>query len=413
MFLDFFYELRARGINVTPTEWLALMEALLKGLAFSDLVRFYHLARAVCVKSETLYDNYDEAWLATFEGMEIPHKIADEIYDWLNNPILPREFDPETLKLLEAMDLESLRELFEQRLKEQKERHDGGDRWIGTGGTSPFGHSGHHPGGIRVGGESGGGMAAQIAARRAFANYRSDRILDTRQIGMALKKLRRFAREGARLEVDIDETIEATARNAGDITVVETPERISDLKVVLLMDAGGSMSPYARNVERLFSAASKASHFKDLKAYYFHNCVYEQVFDDISRWDALRTEELFKRLDPAYRLVMVGDACMAPSELLARWGAIDYYHHNETPGIRWLERLEDHFERSVWLNPMRLRYWNHPTVERVADLFPMFELTLDGLESAMKHLGGQCIQPPEIDDGIYGRRPWNPSYQSW
>jgi len=215
---------------------------------------------------------------------------------------------------------------------------------------------------------------------------------------MALKKLRRFAREGTHLEVDIDGTIEATARNAGDITVVETPERISDLKVLLLMDAGGSMSPYARNVERLFSAASKASHFKDLKAYYFHNCVYEAVFDDISRWDAVATEDVLKTLDQNYRLILVGDACMSPSELMARWGAIDYYHRNDTPGWTWLKRLDDHFERAVWLNPMRLAHWRHPTVERIGDLFPMFELTLDGLEAAMKRLGGQHAEPPEIPE---------------
>jgi len=254
-------------------------------------------------------------------------------------------------------------------------------------------------------------MAAQIAARRAFRNYRSDRILDTRQIGVALRKLKRFAREGVNTEVDIDETIEATARNAGDITVVERPERVSDLKVLLLMDAGGSMSPYARNVERLFSAASKASHFKDLKAYYFHNCVYEKVYEDISRWDAVPTDQVLKTLDTQYRLILVGDACMAPSELLSRWGAIDYYHQNETPGIVWLERLEKHFERAVWLNPMRLRFWSHPTVERISDLFPMFELTLDGLDQAMSRLAGKKVEPPEILENAYARAAWHPAYR--
>ena len=412
MFLRFFYALRARGIPVTPTEWLTLMEALARGLAYSDLVRFYHLARAICVKSETLYDAYDQTWLEVFEGIEAPAQLRDEVYEWLRNPILPRELSAEELAAVEAMSLEDLRREFEQRLAEQKERHDGGSRWIGTGGTSPFGHGGFHPGGLRGGGPGGGGMAAQIAGRRAFANYRSDQVLDTRQIGVALKKLRRFAREGATLEVDIDATIDATAREGGEITVVERPERISDLKVLLLMDAGGSMTPYANRVGRLFSAASRASHFKDLKACYFHNCVYEMVYRDIRRWEVWAVDDLLRTLDGQYRLILVGDACMAPSELLSRWGAIRYGHHNDTPGIRQLERLRDHFARGVWLNPMRLRFWSHPTVERIADLFPMYELTLDGLEQAMSHLGGQRAEPPEIPEGPSSAR-WYQHPNAW
>ncbi|NOZ86747.1 MAG: VWA domain-containing protein [Deltaproteobacteria bacterium] len=400
MFLDFFYELRSRGVPVTPLEWLSFMEALVMGLAFSDLVRMYHLARALCVKSETLYDAFDQAWLSVFKGIETPLDIREEIWSWLENPVLPAGLGEKDLeRFRQAVDLEELRKQFEQRLKEQDERHDGGNKWIGTGGTSPFGHSGVHPGGLRVGGHGTGGMAAQIAARRAFRNYRSDRVLDTRQIGTALRKLRRFAREGARMEVDLDETIIQTARNAGDICVIEKPERVASVKLLLLMDAGGSMEPYARLVERLFSAASKASHFKDFKAYYFHNCVYEQVFEDMSRWKGVDVEQMLKTLDGSYRLVMVGDASMAPSELLSRYGAIDYYHRNEQPGIYRLEQLNDHFERTVWLNPMRLHLWRHPTVIRIAELFPMFELTLDGLEKAMEYLAGKKTLPPDVPEG--------------
>ena len=394
MFVELFYALRARGVPVTPLEWLTLMEALALGLAHADAVGFYHLVRTICVKSETLYDAYDQAWLSVFTDVEIPGGLREEILKWLADPKLPPRLSPEEMARFESMDLDALREAFERRLAEQKSRHDGGSHWIGTGGTSPFGHGGYHPGGIRVGGQGGGRMAAQIASKRAFAGYRSDRVLDTRQMGLALKKLRRLAREGARLEVDIDGTIEATARNAGDITVVERAERISDLRVALLMDAGGSMWPYAALVERLFSAARRASHFKDLQAYFFHNCVYSEIYAGLRDWTPVDTLDLMRTLKPTHRLILVGDACMAPSELLMPWGAIDYGHRNDTAGVVWLERLADHFDRSVWLNPMRLHQWRHPTVERIREIFPMFELTLDGLEGAMSHLGGQSVEPP-------------------
>ena len=399
MFLEFFYALRARGVPVTPTEWLTLMQALAEGLAFSDMVRMYHLARAICVKSEHLYDAYDQAWLQVFRNIDTPAEMRDDILEWLKNPVLPRELSDDELAMLEAMDLDTLREELEKRLAEQTEQHDGGNRWIGTGGTSPFGHGGVRPGGVRIGGPGGGGMAAQIAAQRNFQAYRTDRVLDTRQIGVALRKLRRFAREGARMEVDIDETIHRTARNAGEISVVERPERNSHLQVLLLMDSGGSMTPWSQLVSRLFSAASRASHFERLVACYFHNCVYEHVHRDLARWEAWSVEELLQTLSKDVKLILVGDACMSPSELMTRWGAIDWGHRNDLAGIDWLRRLEDHFDRSVWLNPMRLPMWNHPTVQRIGDIFPMFELTIDGIELAMRHLSGQRVEPPEPPQG--------------
>jgi uncharacterized protein with von Willebrand factor type A (vWA) domain len=399
VFIAFFYAMRARGVPVTPTEWLTLMQALGQGLALSDLVRLYHLARAICVKSEHLYDAYDQAWLEVFRGIETPQRIRDEVLEWLNNPVLPREPSDDELAMLEAMDLDALRAALEQRLAEQTERHDGGDRWIGTGGTSPFGHGGMRPGGIRMGGPGGGGMAAQIAARRSFEAYRTDRVLDTRQIGVALRKLRHFAREGARLEVDLEATVHATARNAGEIEVVERPERDSHLQVLLLMDSGGSMTPWSQLVSRLFSAASRASHFERLEACYFHNCVYEHVYRDLARWEAQPVEQLIRTLGKDVKLILVGDACMAPSELTARWGAIDWGHRNDLAGIDWLRRLAGHFDRSAWLNPMRLPLWRHPTVDRIGDIFPMFELTVDGIEQAMRHLSGQRVEPPEVPEG--------------
>lgn len=390
--------MRERGIPVTPREWLDLMEALSLGLAGSDRVHLYHLVRATCVKNEALYDTWDQVWLEVFADVETPSEIHEELLSWLEDPVLPRPLTPEELAWAEAMDLESLREAFEQRLAEQEERHRGGNHWIGTRGTSPFGHGGRHPGGLRVGGPGGGGMAAWVAGQRAFRGYRTDQVLDTRQVGVALKKLRHFAREGLRTEVDMEATIDATARDGGEIRVVERPERVSDLKVLLLMDTGGSMTPYARRVSRLFSAASRASHFRDLKAFYFHNCIYDEVYRDMTRWDAVPVPHLLRTLDSRYRLLLVGDACMAPTELLSRWGALAWEVRNARPGLAWLNDLEEHFERSAWLNPMQRSLWNHPTVIRIADLFPMFELTVDGLEAAMRSLGGARVDPPPIPD---------------
>lgn len=383
MFLRFFYALRARGIPVTPTEWLTLMEALARGLAYSDLVRFYHLARAICVKSETLYDAYDQTWLEVFEGIEAPAQLRDEVYEWLRNPILPRELSAEELAAVEAMSLEDLRREFEQRLAEQKERHDGGSRWIGTGGTSPFGHGGFHPGGLRVGGPGGGGMAAQIAGRRAFANYRSDQVLDTRQIGVALKKLRRFAREGATLEVDIDATIDATAREGGEITVVERPERISDLKVLLLMDAGGSMTPHNRLVSQLFTAGKETKTFKTFDHFYFHNCVYQSLYRDYENYDRLPTAQVLRDLTPEHRLIFVGDASMASWELFSAGYA---FADEQRSGLEWLQAFSHKCAAAVWLNPDPERFWNHPTVRAIGDQFRMYPLTLDGLRKAVQFL---------------------------
>ena len=388
MFLEFFFALRRRGVAVTPTEWLALMEALAKDLAATDMVRFYHLARAVCVKSETLYDAYDQAWLEVFEGAQTPDAVRDDVLEWLKNPVLPRDLTEEEREWLERTDLDALRKLYEERLAEQRERHDGGSRWIGTGGRSPFGRGGFHPGGIRVGDVGGGGMAALIAARRAFAGYRSDLVLDTRQVGVALRKLRRFARDRARMEMDIDATIQATAREGGEITVVERPARIPDVKFLLVMDAGGSMYPHAANVSRLFSAARRASHFKGFKAYYFHNCVYQNLFRDVKRWEGDPVEDLLRTLDPTWKLLFVGDACMAPSELVERYGANDWNTRNSEPGLHWLQRLKRHFRHSAWLNPLPRAHWLHPTVVRISEVFPMFPLTLDGLESSLKVLSG-------------------------
>jgi uncharacterized protein with von Willebrand factor type A (vWA) domain len=385
MFTDFFYTLRKRKVPVSITEWMTLMEALAKGYV-RDLDEFYFLARAILVKSEAYYDNYDIAFQEYFQGIEAPADISNEILEWLRDPLNRLTLSEEDLALFAKLDFDELLKELEKRLREQTEQHDGGGYWIGRGGTSPFGHSGYHPAGIRIGGEGGGGHAIQIAQERRFRNYRSDLTLDVRQLKLALKGLRQLTRIGPEDELDLEDTIEATAKNAGEIELKWRRSRKNAVKVLLLMDVGGSMEPFALLCSQLFSAAHSSSHFKDFQYYYFHNCIYDNLYQDIERQEAVSTDHLLRTLEPDYKLLMVGDARMGSWELLERYGAINYYEHNETPGIVWLRRISEHFTHGVWLNPTRLRFWNHPTVQLIGRLFPMFPLTLEGLGEAVKRL---------------------------
>lgn len=386
MFTDFFYLLRKRKVPVSLTEWMTLMEALSQGLV-TNLDEFYYLARAVLVKSETYFDQYDVAFQEFFTGMEFPSDISAKILEWLKDPINRKELTEEEQALLDMMDFEKLLREFEKRMAEQTEQHDGGNYWIGRGGTSPFGHSGRHPAGIRVGGESRGRGAIQIAQERKYRNYRGDITLDVRQIKMALRRLRHLNRIGPEDELDLDRTIDSTAKNAGDIDLKWMRSRKNAVKLLLLMDVGGSMEPFAETCGLLFSAANTSSHFKDLQFYYFHNCVYETLHRDIeTKHEEMGTEYLLRTLEPDYKVVLVGDARMAPQELYEKWGAIYYNQRNETPGIVWLKRIADHFTHCVWLNPEGRAYWNHPTVSIISKLFPMYELNLDGIGDSMRKL---------------------------
>ena len=386
MFLDFFYNLRRHRIPVSITEWMALMRALSEGYAHASLERFYVLARALLVKDVGFYDAYDLAFKETFKGIETPSEIVDAILNWLQDPNLLEGLTPEQLAMLPKLDLEALRELFAERLKAQQERHDGGHRWIGTGGTSPFGNHGKNPAGIRVGGEGGQRSAVQVAEDRRYQNYRHDRTLDIRQTQMALKKLRSLQRLGTEEELDLEETIDQTCRNGGEIELIFSPSRKNNAKVLLLMDAGGSMLPYTHIMEQLFSAAHQMTHFKDFQHYYFHNCIYEQVYTDIRMNKKTSVQTLLRTLDADYKVILVGDAYMAPEELVEPGGAIYYYHNNRTPGIEWLRRIEAHFKSCIWLNPIPSRNWNRPSIGLIRKVFPMYELTLDGLDQGTKHL---------------------------
>ncbi|MBN2705539.1 MAG: VWA domain-containing protein [Deltaproteobacteria bacterium] len=386
MFTGFFFCLRAHKIMVTPGEWLALMEALNRGFAGNSLVSFYHLSRSLLVKTEALFDHYDLAFREFFGGLEVPPEIFEKLWQWLGREGLQRKIDENTFNQLPQYDWETIKKMFAERLEEQKEQHNGGNRWIGTGGTSPFGHGGYHPGGLRVGGESGGGMAVKIAAERKFKGYRRDVTLDVRQIKVALKKLRHLRRTGSRLELDIDKTVAQACKNAGEIELIFSPEHKNDVKLLLLMDAGGSMYPYARLVDRLFSAANSINHFAEFNHYYFHNAIYDHLRPEIDGRERIATAQVLKELNPEHKVILVGDASMAPYELFMEGGIIDYYDRNQTAGIVWFERIAAHFRRAVWLNPMPERYWRHPTVSAIARIFPMFHLSLEGLDEAVRKL---------------------------
>ena len=392
MFLNFFFALKAKGVPVTLTEWLTFTEALARGYHQGSLTTFYYLGRALLVKSENRYDHYDQAFQQVFQGITTPDPLTEQILDWLKDPLatLPR-LSPEELAAFPRHDLEELRRLFEERLREQQERHDGGSRWIGTGGTSPFGHGGVHPGGLRVGGEGGGRSAMQIAGERHFRNYRSDFTLDIRQLQVALRRLRRLSQVGPEDELDLDGTIDRTCRNAGEIELLFQRRRKNQVKVLLLMDVGGSMTPHAQLVGRLFSAANSASHFKDFQHFYFHNCIYDKLYRDIETRLSLPTDQLLRQLDADTKVILVGDACMYPGELFSAGGAIDYYYYNREVGIVWLQRLADHFSDAIWLNPDPRSYWGHPTVTAIGRIFPMFEMTVDGLDAAIRKLIAKAV----------------------
>ncbi|WP_434346873.1 vWA domain-containing protein [Myxococcus virescens] len=389
MFLPFFYELRRRGLKVGAQEALALAGALRAGLHDSHLDGFYHVARALLVHSETQLDAFDQAFLAHFQGVESASlELTQELLHWLEEARERPDLRPEEVALLEQLDPEEIRRLFEERLKEQKERHDGGNRWVGTGGTSPFGNNGFGREGIRVGGGAGNrqGRALMQAGARKYAGYRDDVVLDTRQMAVALRKLRAFARDGAPDELDVDESIAATARNAGELEVVTRPPRRPNTRVVLAMDVGGSMDPYAALVSRLFSVASQATHFKELRTYYFHNCVYGKLYATPQLTGGITVPELVAQVGRHHKLVMVGDASMAPYELSIRTDAQGHYKTDGLEGLTWLMQLAQHFERNVWLNPEPMGTWRSGTISVIARVFPMFALTVEGLGEAVTHL---------------------------
>lgn len=393
LFLDFFFQLRARGVPVTTHNWLALMEALSRGLHGASLDGFYQVARCLLVASETYYDEFDRVFAQVFRGVEGDVRdLLAEVEQWLQDPRALAELDEATRAALQAMDLETLRRELLDRLRRQKERHDGGNRWVGTGGTSPFGQGGYNPAGIRIGGQGGGRSALAVADARRFREFRKDLVLDTRQIAAALRRLRQMSREDGKLELDLDQTIDATARNCGDIEVVFTPERHSQVRLLLLLDVGGSMDPHAHLVSRLFSAAHQGGGFKELRSYYFHNCVYGRVYEDAQFRKPVATSSLLRDLDHRWTVILVGDAYMHPGELTMTSG--DWWESQRGPsGLSWLAKIADRFPRAVWLNPEPPTLWKSGTIAEIGRVFPMFQLTLAGLDEMVKYLRRPSIGP--------------------
>jgi uncharacterized protein with von Willebrand factor type A (vWA) domain len=398
MFIDFFYFLRAYGLKVSANEWMALTEALDKGLADSSLTNFYYVCRSLIVNRESDFDTFDTAFADYFEAVAAKGDLPDEFRAWLDAALNGSRggddgdiFDfPERL----ALEFEELRRMFEERKQEQKERHDGGSYWIGTGGTSVFGNSGYAEAGIRAYGEGRFGRAVQIAGERKFRDFRRDAVIDTRRFETAFRKLRQYSSRSraAKTELDIDGTIEETSSNAGLLKLVYERPRKNTIKLMVLFDSDGSMLPYSKLTSRLFHAVSQSNHFKDTRFYYFHNCIYEKLYTDprIRRGKWIDTERVMNELNSDYRLVCVGDAAMAPSELERKGGNAIIGLPNDAPGRVWLERLRKKFPNSVWLNPIRESRWGAAygqyTIGKIAEIFPMYELTLDGLEKGIRKL---------------------------
>ena len=388
MLIDFLLHLRARQLPVSTKELLALLEALEARLVSGSLDDFYLIARALLIKDEALYDRFDRAFGEYFQGIEaLPGMDVLVPEEWLRLAAKRHLTEEDRLKL-QKLGYEKLFETLKQRLDEQKERHAGGSKWIGTGGTSPFGHGGYHPEGVRIGGESAGNRTAvKVWERREFRNLDDSIELGVRNIKVALRRLRRFARQGAATELDLDGTIAGTARNGGMLDLHLRPERHNAVKVLLFLDVGGSMDDHIQVCEELFSAAR--AEFKHLEHFYFHNCVYEGVWKDnrrrhdekLSTWDVLHT------YGPDYKLVFVGDASMSPYEVSHPGGSVE--HWNPEPGAAWLERLLTHWPHAAWLNPLPEGQWEWTqSVRMIRQLCNnrMFPLTLDGLARAMRGL---------------------------
>ena len=381
MFDLLLYNLRVQKLKVGVGEWLAFLEGLQRGLVV-DMKGLYAFGRAVLIQSETQFDAWDLAFESTFAGVELEPEFSDQLLQWLADA---KQVDGTPVDL--DMSFEEMRRLLMERLREQKERHDGGSKWIGTGGTSPFGSQGRSRGGIRVG-PGGNRSAVAVAGERRWANYRTDSQLDVRDFQVALRALRKLTREG-RPELDLDGTIRKTVSNGGEIDLEFTRERENRVHLVLLLDTGGSMDPHARLVSQLFTAAQEMKGFKSVTTWHFHNVPYGWLYRDYATRDRVSMEEIVAALTPSHRLVWVGDASMAPWELFGRYHSNPWGASNEGVGLNgldWLRRMKDQCAASVWLNPDPERFWAHPTVSAIGAIYPMFPLTLDGLREAVQKL---------------------------
>ena len=394
MFIEFLYLLRRNGLKVSLTEWMAMMEGLDKGLHNASFTGFYHLCRCLLVKSEADFDAFDRAFLEYFKDVPFQQEVSQELLDWLDKPDVLSDYaswdEEQALKNL-GLSEEEIERMLQERMAEQNEEHNGGSYWVGTHGMSTFGNSGLSPKGIRVGGQSMYRRAFRVAGERKFRDFRRDNTLDTRQFQVALRKLRQFSGlvDLPPTEFDVDSTIQDTASNGGVLKVRYKRPRENTVKVLLLMDSGGSMDYYATLCSALFQAVSKSGHFKDLKVFYFHNCVYSRLYNDpmlLSR-NSVLTDWVLSNLSSEYKLIFVGDAQMAPYELMGGY----YGSRGDGPkcGMDWLRLLKGRYRNAIWLNPSERPQWGAywtETYDQIAREFPMFPLTVEGLEEGMKKL---------------------------
>jgi hypothetical protein len=385
--IDFFFILKDAKIPVSIKEFLILLEAMRENVIEPSLEEFYYLSRTTLVKDEAHYDKFDKAFGLYFKGIDAIFEKNPEIpLEWLAKR-MQRELTPEQIAQLEKFGYDKLMDRLKELLKEQKERHEGGSKWIGTGGTSPFGNGGQNPEGIRIGGEGGNRTAVKVWEARAYRDYDDERELGTRNIKIALRRLRKFARDGAEEELALDDTIRATANNAGYLDIKMQPERRNNIKVLMLLDVGGTMDDHIARTEELFSAAK--TEFKNMEFFYFHNCVYDYLWKNNRRRHAERfpTWDILRKYTPDTKLIFVGDATMSPYEILQPGGSVEY--NNDEAGTVWLQRFTSTFPKFIWLNPEPEGLWQYrQSISVIRQLMNnrMFPVTIDGLERGMRLL---------------------------
>ena len=389
MLINLFNTVRAYGVPVSLKEFLDLLKALEKQLIFANWNDFYFLSRTILVKDEKYFDKFDRAFDVYFRGIENMDDVLKMIVpeDWIRKEF-EKNLSAEDLKKIKDLGgLEQLMQEFKKRLEEQEKEHHGGNKWIGTAGTSPFGNSGNHPNGIRVGGKSNKGMATKVWEERNYENLDDSLQLGTRNIKIALRKLRKMARKGENFEFNLDNTIKSTAKNAGYLELEYVREKLNDINLIVFFDVGGSMDPFVKMCEELFSAAK--SEFKNLEYYYFHNCIYESVWKDNFRRNENRipTQSILNKFSPNHKILIIGDASMAPYELTNAGGSIE--HWNKESGEDWLKKIHSYFHKTVWLNPVHEDHWDYTsTIKMINALMDekMYPLTISGISRAVNHL---------------------------
>lgn len=396
MFSKFFYTLKEKGLEVSLSEWLDLQEALDKGLCESSLTQFYYVARMILVKSETEFDKFDMAFEECFKGVKTETEVGKNMLRWLDKSDmleLAHEEARNHLNQIEdiQVDKDDVEEKFKQRLKDQNEEHNGGSFWIGTMGKTSFGNMGGNVGGVRVGGQTGYQSAFSVVGARKFRDFRDDKVIDNRQFQMALRRLRQFSTklDIPKSELDIDETIDKTCNNGGYLQIEMMKPRKNAVKLLLLMDSGGTMIPYTSLMNDLFQSVNKSNHYKDVKVYYFHNCIYSKLYKtpECENGDWIDTEWMFRNVGSDYKVIIVGDAAMAPEELYSNTG--NYRGPNGgLSGFEWLQLMKRHYKKIVWMNP-KMAPGRAPWREAetaVKEIFPMYKLTVKGLNEAMVKL---------------------------